>query len=58
MEANNRINETTVTWLKYEGEFNFNSPKISNIKLIHEKNDKKHPKIYDLHFDNSQSSPK
>lgn len=38
MEATKRINETTVTWLKYVGEFNFNSPKISNIKLVHEKN--------------------
>ncbi|MBV44490.1 MAG: hypothetical protein CML87_01400 [Rhodobiaceae bacterium] len=38
METTNRINETTVTWLKYEGEFNFNSPKISHIELIHEKN--------------------
>ena len=38
MEATNRINETTVTWLKYAGEFNFNSPKISNIELVHEKN--------------------
>jgi len=38
MEASNRINETTVTWLKYDGKFNFNSPKISNIELIHEKN--------------------
>ena len=38
MEATNRINETNVTWLKYDGEFNFNSSKISNIELIHEKN--------------------
>lgn len=38
MEATTGINETTVTWLKYDGEFNFNSPNISNIELIHEKN--------------------